>query len=366
MQRAARRVVMVSVASLIGIGHVIAGVNQWTPLGPYDAEGNPLHVHALAAAPNTPLLYAASDEGVYRSDDGGAHWLARNDGLSDSRGLLSVAIDPSSPSTLYAGDFAGLFKSINAGESWDHVWSEQDVHTVALDPLSPTTLYAGTGPMNIDDVSSVFKSTDGGTSWTRVLATTDYYGFVSIAIDPVSTMNVYAGSHFGQFFRSADAGATWSEVTGYWAGRIQSIAIDPSSPSTLYAASAQTVVPIGPGIGNVLKSTDSGQTWSALPGLPGINVSSVALDPRSPSHVYAGVNGIVYESTDRGQSWAGLGDVSVPIYADALLFDPTRPSHLYIASGVVYEIRLGQDRFPVEPPLGPLRQTRSLPPRLSR
>ena len=339
MRRAARCFALVSVGASVWIGHAIAGVNEWTPLGPYGGDGTPRYVHALAAAPNTPFLYAAADEGVYRSDDGGAHWLARNDGLADSRGLLSIAVDPDSPSTLYAGAFAGLFKSTDAGASWAHIWSAEVVYTVVLDPVSPATLYAGTGPMNLDDVSSIFKSTDGGTTWTRVLATSDYYGFVSIAIDPVSSANVYAGSYRGQFFRSADAGATWSEVTGYWDGRIH-MAIDPSSPSTLYASSAQTVVPIGPGVGNVLKSTDSGRTWSLLPGIPGINVASVALDPRSPSHVYAGVDGVVYESTDGGQSWTGLGDVSVPIYAEALLFDLTRPSHLYVASGVVYDISI--------------------------
>ncbi len=338
----------------------LAAVGRWTPLGPYHGDGTPVSVSALAAAPNGEFLYAAGD-GVFRSNDGGARWIAA-DGLSESRGVLSIAVDPATPSTLYASTFAGLFRSTDAGLSWVPVWTDQVVYVIAVDAASPRTLYAGTGPMSNGNDSSVFKSTDGGANWTRVLSTADYDGFVSLAIDPVSPVNVYAGSERGQFFRSADAGQTWSEVPGYWEGRIGSIAIDPSSPWTVYAASDQTVVPMGPGIGNVVKSTDFGQTWQALSGIPRFNVAGMTLDPRSPSHVYAGVDGVVYASADGGVTWSPVGDDAPSLYAEAFLFDPLRPGHLYVVSGEVFDIDLG-GRSPVQRLPRPLPRTRVLLPR---
>src|SRR5262249_33978178 len=71
--------------------------------------------------------------------------------------VLSLAIGPSVPSTLYAGTSGGgVFKSLNGGQSWtainNGIYSAYaglpgppEVLSLAIDPLPPTTLYAGTG-----------------------------------------------------------------------------------------------------------------------------------------------------------------------------------------------------------------------------
>ena len=291
-----------------------------------------------------------ADEGAFRSDDGGAHWTPLGGALSDSRGVLSLAVDPQAPSTVYAGTYAGLYKSIDSGASWTAIWTDEVVYAVAVDPAAPQTLYAGTGPMDSDGVSGFFKSVDGGESWARLLHTDDYYGFASVAVDPAATAKVYAGTYLGHFFYTADAGASWSETPGDWRGKIQSIAIDPLSPSTLYAASFQTVVPMGPGLCNVVKSADSGRTFSALPGLPELGISAVAVNPRPPFRVYASVSGAVYESADGGASWAPITDDPFVIDASAFVFDPLRPGHLYAVANGLYDIELGSNRSPVERP----------------
>ena len=78
---------------------------------------------------------------------------------------------PQTPTTLYAGTArgtpgGGVFKSTDGGASWSPVntgltYTSLHVPALALDPTTPTTLYAGT-----DD--GVFKSTDGGGSWSPV------------------------------------------------------------------------------------------------------------------------------------------------------------------------------------------------------
>ena len=76
----------------------------------------------------------------------GASWTAVNSGLIDTD-VLALAIDPATPSTLYAGTDGGVFKSTNAGASWTAINSgltHAFVTALAINPATPTTLYAGT------------------------------------------------------------------------------------------------------------------------------------------------------------------------------------------------------------------------------
>ena len=101
------RVLLIGLAFLIALSHsqtvpVSAGNNIWTSHGP---EGGP--VNALALDPVTPTtLYAGTGGGVFKSTDGGANWSAVNSGLT-STCVFALAIDPATPTTLYAGTGGG-------------------------------------------------------------------------------------------------------------------------------------------------------------------------------------------------------------------------------------------------------------------
>ena len=79
-------------------------------------------VHALAIDPVTPTtLYAGTDGGgVFKSTDGGGNWSAINTGLTNTY-VYALAIDPVTPTTLYAGTYDGVFKSTDGGENWNAV-----------------------------------------------------------------------------------------------------------------------------------------------------------------------------------------------------------------------------------------------------
>jgi hypothetical protein len=122
---------------------VTAGTNIWTSNGP---EGG--MVYALAIDPTTPsTVYAGTYYGgVFKSTNGGGAWSAVNTGLS-SYSVSALAIDPTTPSTLYAGTSGGVFKSTNGSEAWSAVISgltSTDVSALAIDPATPSRLYAGT------------------------------------------------------------------------------------------------------------------------------------------------------------------------------------------------------------------------------
>src|SRR5512139_2580659 len=113
-------VVSVLTGAFGNISTASAGNSIWTTMGP---EG--LTVLALAIDPFTPsILYAGTDgSGLFKSTDGGETWNAANSGLLDADlRFTALAIDPDTPATLYAGSYGGgTFKSTDRGESWNSV-----------------------------------------------------------------------------------------------------------------------------------------------------------------------------------------------------------------------------------------------------
>ena len=78
----------------------------------------------------------------------GTTWAAINNGLPENAGVQTLAIDPTNPSTLYAGtDGGGVFKSTDMGATWVAINNgliDTNVLALAIDPTDASTLYAGT------------------------------------------------------------------------------------------------------------------------------------------------------------------------------------------------------------------------------
>ena len=108
------------------------------------------------------IVYAGTFSGVLKSVDSGASFVSQSVGLPDEFQTArtgSVQIDPRRHNVLYvAFEGAGVFKSLNAGDSWTAINTGLDdlgVFGIALDSDSPDTLYVSTN-------SSVYKTTTGG------------------------------------------------------------------------------------------------------------------------------------------------------------------------------------------------------------
>ena len=88
------------------------------------------------------------------------------------------------------GPNSGVFKSTNGGGNWSPAntgLTATTVHTLAIDPVTPTTLYAGT-----DD--GVFKSTNGGGNWTPINNGLTNTSVNSLAIDPTDADHPLCGN----------------------------------------------------------------------------------------------------------------------------------------------------------------------------
>ena len=186
-----------------------------------------LLVYSLAINPSSPsTVYAGTADGVFKSTDGAASWAAASTGLTSSA-VRALAIDPASTSTIYAGTNGGVFKSVNGGTSWAAAKSglpSGTVYTLAIDPSAPGTIWAGTS-------SGPYRTSNGGSTWVAANAGHPPTAVIAFARD-LKTGAIYAASSAGVFV-SPDRGATWSAVnSGFPTLSMSALVFD--SAGTLY------------------------------------------------------------------------------------------------------------------------------------
>src|SRR5439155_15571720 len=112
-------------------------------------------------------------------------------------------IDPRHPSTIYAGGQVGCLvcKSTDAGDTWSRAQDgiNNFITSLAIVPSHPSTVYAGAG-------AQVFKTTDGGQSWRQLAFGGEAR---ALAIDPITPSTVYASQPCSGVMKTVDAGRTW-------------------------------------------------------------------------------------------------------------------------------------------------------------
>jgi photosystem II stability/assembly factor-like uncharacterized protein len=261
--------------------------------------------------------------------------------------LVAVAISAATPTLRYAvTDGGDLYKSVDAGTTWSSVGSNLPmmvtpphliagrVFALSIDPVKPATLYAGASFVDTGGYGVfpyLYKSTDAGTTWTG-LPTSAPAPLALLAIDRVNPQVLYAsaGPTSGvPALKSTDGGESWTalDFPGH-PSAVSDLEIDPVTSTTVYAVARYLGSVAGEDVTAVVyRSTDGGTTWTSL-GVPSPSVLFTTIDPATPTTVYAAGSGI-YRSTDGGKTWAqsdvGLSDSAV----SALVVDPAAPSTLY-------------------------------------
>src|ERR1700693_2816261 len=289
-------------ATTLGLLRSTDGGESWNAFG---SVSDPFFT--LVADPTTPTtLYAGNQAGtgLFKSTDSGAHWTTINKGLPTNQGatgalplVLGFAVDPSHPANLYAGTYGnGLYRSTDGGLNWSPASGAMRTNYVAaISVVQSSTLLAGTLG------SGVYRSADNAGTWTLSDAGLDIAIVTSLLADPGTPGTVYA-SAFDGVYKSADGGGTWLALSnGFPIAPVSALASRSGNPRTLFAAT------FGSG---VWKSTDGGGTWtSSAQGLTHPFVSSLAVDPSNSLTLYAGTNHSgtssqrVFKSSDGGATW---------------------------------------------------------------
>jgi Beta-propeller repeat/FIMAH domain len=164
-----------------------------------------------------------------------------------------------------------------------------------------------------------FRSTDGGRTWATAQSGLSTTGVTALAIDPVNPAIVYAGTYGDGVFKSMDAGQTWSLCFDVPIP-VRALAIHPTVTSTLYIATDNLLI----------RSTDGCATWAPV-GLFGLNVTSLVIDPVTPTTIYAGGMGSgnlshLFKTTNGGSTWT---DVPFGSFIFSLVLSRSMPTTLY-------------------------------------
>src|SRR3954463_2554011 len=254
----------------------------------------------------------------------------RNIGPAAGGRVARVAGVPGNPMLYYAATASGgVWMSNDGGTTWKSIFDDEPISSmgsIAVAASDANVIYAGSGEANIrGNVAAgngIYKSIDAGKTWTHVWEQEGQIG--TMVVHPKNPDVAFAavlGHAFGSnaergVYRTKDGGKTWQQVlkkdsdTG-----ASDVAIDPSTPSIVFAGLWQArrfpwdLQSGGPGSG-LYVSRDGGDSWKQLTGhgLPdGIGGKvGVAVAPSDGRRVYALIEaekGGLFRSDDGGESW---------------------------------------------------------------
>ncbi len=298
--------------------------------------------------------------GILKSTDGGQSWriLGKENGLRNLY-IGSLYMHPENPDILLAAaghlfesdtlpylerlesegkpSPMGIYRTTDGGENWTQTLAGFEVFSsVEICPSDPNIAYAGS-------IDSIYKSQDAGVTWNTVASPWGPPGVsvgfpIDMQCDPRDTDRIFVNNYGGGNFLSEDGGKTWVNASqGYTGAQVFGLSIAPSEPERVYVA----------GFGGLWRSDDAGITWQGLynppeemSNLPG---QGIAVDPNNSDHVLAAKQEIV-ESTDGGESWAvrwsmqelvaeGVPEASLHPAAPVIVFAPSDTKKVYIGFG---------------------------------
>ena len=313
----------------------------WEPL----TNGLPARaeVRTIAIHPDNPaVVFAGTQDGPYRSTDGGDHWHKLS--FPDAGMVVwTIVFHPGDPHTLFLGASpAAIYRSDDAGDSWRRLTIVEtsgavsmgfDMRVIRLvvDPTNPQEMYAGL------EVGGVIRSLDGGESWedctedllrlaglqhlkSRIGSDTDTEGMMdshSLSVSPAQPGTVFLATRMG-LFRSRDRGGSWADME---VGRFspltyaRDVQVAPHDANVMYAALSPAARSED---GSLYRSEDLGQTWQRFD--RGVTAKStmmsIGLSRQDANRVYCATRGgQVFGTLDGGETWnefplpEGLEDV---------------------------------------------------------
>lgn len=346
--------------------NTVTNESQWTFDGPSHSPGGGRGIGRIQVVDFHPtdintFIVGTAGGGAWRTEDAGLTWTSLIDNLP-ILGVSDVDYNPLNPNTIYicTGDrdgndnfSIGVYKSTDGGSTWNPtnlqytMNAQKEVNSLLINPLDTNSLTLATG-------DGLYKSYDAGMSW-QLKATGEYK---DIKYCPGDTSIIYGAVNTGgsyNIFRSADGGSTWTQVTLLSGSSRIALAVTPQNPAIVKAIASNS----NPNYGllGIFSSSDTGKTFTMvynptscnkniLANSPSPNNNScdgqgwydlcIAINPLDSNKLYAGgVN--TYSSSNGGTSWQvvnqwqGGAPGAQVVHADKhfLIFQPNNPSTIF-------------------------------------
>ena len=224
------------------------GGNSWHELsglrlnetGPHWQPGaGGLCLHTIILDPTNPdrIVIAISAAGAFRTDDAGKTWKPINKGLYSKyipnptaevgHCVHHIAMNPSTPNTLFMQKHWDVMRSDDAGDHWTKISGNLptdfgfviDVHAHQPETVYVVPIKSDAEHFPLDGTLQVFRSKSGGNEWeplTRGLPQKDCYVNIlrdAMAVDTLDDCGIYFGTTGGQVYCSPDAGDNWTAIT---------------------------------------------------------------------------------------------------------------------------------------------------------
>jgi photosystem II stability/assembly factor-like uncharacterized protein len=278
--------------------------------------------------------------GLHKSTDGGETWYQLTNGLPPSGptiGRIGISVCTSSPNVIYAiycnhpGEFMGVYKSTNYGESWtqtnDYVlegflggfgWYFGNVR---VDPTDPDRVFA----LGV----YLYRSTNGGSSWYEV-GSSVHVDHHTMFISPADHNRVYLGCDGGVNL-STNGGTGWNLCTSQPSTQFYAITIDYLNPQRLYGGTQDN--------GTLRTLTGALGNWDHIHGGDGFYCN---VDYTNSNVIYAEYQwGWLRKSTDLGYHWDyvmdGINDGDRTNWCTPVIMDPVDHNTLYYGSHRLYK-----------------------------
>jgi len=278
---------------------LVAGTNGWTNVSPPGGA-----IHSIVFDTQDPSLVFASMLGVFRSSDAGRSWEELSSPTAP-RYVRRLVVSPTQSGVVYAVNWRrGINISTDRGDTWSFfAFSDSPVTSLAVDRGNGSRLYAVVE-------GTLYRSTDRGTTWQRK---GQELGFASaVAVGPTDG-SVLVSSRLGTH-RSTNRGSSWVKISDQ---TFDDFMFHPRKPEIVFGFLGESV----------FKSTDRGQTWvhkyDSSRGLP-----SFAISPDAPNEIYAGTLNFegVSRSTDEGETWAQWNTGLSNLHVNAVAARPGDPN----------------------------------------
>lgn len=260
-----------------GLIYTYTGAESWFQV----PQLNKGKISSVAVDPSDKCnLYVATGNKIVKSVDCGRTWSDAYYETRVQQEINDVVIDTYDPKIIYAGTSSGdLLKSLDAGKSWTTIERlKKAVRRIVINYYDTRIIYVATKD------AGIFKTTNAGATWTDLAKSLKAFpgaqNVVELVLDKTQKDVLVSASQYG-LLKTVDGGITWQNLellTPPKGTSIYSLALDPKNGSNIYYATAATFY----------KSADAGQTWTTKK-LPTAKAASALLvDPIDGNIIYLG------------------------------------------------------------------------------